>query len=243
MKTIICYSNRSSTTGKALRQKFRALRKRTDKKAKCDLFIRWGSTETFTRTRSAIELNTAAAVKNTVNKLAMLEILAASQIPVPEFNNTTEEVANHVNRDGMMYIRNKNGVVRYGNDFNVATDSYYTKPIQFKRREYRVHVFNGKVIGIYEKVPMGEERPKLFKSDTCNFVRCNIENCRMTIENQDTCMKAVRALGLVFGGVDVIRTKDGRIFICEVNSSPGLNTPMLDKYTQCINEYYESLQD
>lgn len=235
MKTIICYSDKSSVTGKALREKFDALRKRTDKRSKCDVFLRWGSTERFTRIKAKLELNTFEAVAKTANKLRMIQILSEAGIPVPAFFTEGTPVTDAT---GNCYIRNKYGVVRYGNDFGV-NDLYATTPVLNKRREYRVHVFNGKVIGIYEKVPMGDTRPLLFKSDTCNFVRCNPENCRLSIANQETCISAVRALGLLFGGVDIIRDKNQNIFICEVNSAPGLNTPMLNRYSQEINAYVE----
>ena len=105
----------------------------------------------------------------------------------------------------MIYIRNKRGVVRYSNDFNPTNDMYFTQPVKSKRREYRVHVFNGKVIGIYEKVPMTAEQPALYKSDTCNFKRRDPELCLLTTEDQAVCIKAVQALGLMFGGVDIYR--------------------------------------
>ena len=72
MKTLICYSNTSCVTGRAIREKLNALRKRTNRPSKCDLFIRWGSTEQFDATRYKLELNTVQAVINTTNKLRML---------------------------------------------------------------------------------------------------------------------------------------------------------------------------
>lgn len=239
MKTIICYSDKSSVTGKALREKFEALRKRTDKRSKCDVFLRWGSTEQFTRVTSKLVLNTFEAVAKTANKLRMIQILSTAGIPTPKFSTTLGLADLQSDTEGNYYIRNKYGVVRYANNFG-TNDLYATTPVLNKRREYRVHVFDGKVIGIYEKVPMGETRPLLFKSDTCNFVRCNPENCRLTLANQATCIQAVAALGLLFGGVDIIRDKNQNIFICEVNSAPGLNTQMLDKYAQEITTYVES---
>lgn len=243
MKTLICYSDKSSVTGKAIREKFNALRKRTDKKSKCDLFIRWGSTEVFTNTKFKLELNTLEAVNRTINKHEMLKALSAAGVPTPTFNSTVEDAAKYMDAAGMQYIRNNWGVVRYSNDFNPQRDAYYTKPVQFKRREYRVHVFNGKVLGIYEKVPFEQDqtkRPKLFKSDTCNFVRCDMEVCRLTKDNQQTCIDSVTSLGLLFGGVDVIRDRTGNIFICEVNSAPGLNNLNIDRWVEEINKYVDS---
>lgn len=242
MKTVICYSDKSSLTGRAIQDKFNALRKRTNKKTKCHLFIRWGSTEFFSQTRFKLELNSLEAVNRTVNKLRMLQTLLAAGIPVPLFSNTIGIADCPPDAKGNYYIRSNLGVVRYGNDFGQG-DHYVTSPIKFKRREYRVHVFNGKVLGIYEKIPFDTNqanRPKLFKSDTCKFVRCDVEVCRLTKANQQTCIDSVKSLGLLFGGVDVIRDRDGNIFVCEVNSAPGLNTLNIDRWVQEINNYVET---
>ena len=244
MKTIAAYSSRGSVTGKALRQQFRAVRKRTDRKAKCDLFIRWGSTEEFPNLRYKYELNTLEAVKRTANKLEMLRTLSLAGISIPQFGTDLEGTESHKDNKGNYYIRNKLGVVRYGNDFNPTTDLYYTKPVMYKRREYRVHVFNGKVIGLYEKVPFDatpENRPKLFKSDTCNFVRCDPLISRVDQSAQQMCIAAVSSLGLLMGGVDLIRNKDGEFVICEVNSSPGLNSIMIARYVNEIRTYIRGL--
>lgn len=238
MKTYIVYSNKSSVTGRGLKESLLTKRKRTNKKAKCDLLVRWGSTESFPTLQAKRELNSLEAVQRTANKLLMIQTLSTAGVPVPEFGTDDSNLEQCKDRSGNLYIRNKLGVVRYGNDFNASTDLYFTKPVPFKRREYRVHVFNSKIIGIYEKVPLvegSENRPKLFKSDTCKFVRSDPSVSRVDQESQSLCIAAVSALGLNFGGVDLIRNKDGVCTICEVNSSPGLNSQMIKRYTDEIN--------
>lgn len=240
MKTIALYTAKGSTTGKLLRQKFSAIRKQTNRKAKCDLLLRWGSTQVFSNLKYKKELNTLEAIKRTTNKLEMLTVLKAASIPTPEFGTCPEQSAEFMDRSGNFYIRSKLGVVRYGNDYSIATDQYYSKPIKYKRREYRVHVFNGKVIGLYEKIPndpIPENRPKLFKSNTCKFVRSDPTISRVDPVTQQICIAAVQSLGLLFGGVDLIRDKNGLFFITEVNSAPGLNSQMIERYVNEIKEY------
>jgi hypothetical protein len=253
MKTMIAYSNRSCVTGKELREALSGTRKRTDRRAKCDLFIRWGSTEVFDNVRYKKELNSLEAVLRTTNKLQMLQTLQAAGIPVINFGNDVARLSEFVDREGGVYVRNRQGVVRYDTTFNPATDLYFSQPVRFKRREYRVHVFNGQVLGAYEKVPLSlaegqarnaETLPKLFKSDTCRFIRCDLVvdenglNPRVNAAAQQMCVDAVRALGLTFGGVDLIRNKHGEFTMCEVNSAPGLNGLNVDRWVQAIREYY-----
>lgn len=240
MKTFIAYSNKSSVTGKLLKSALQAKRKRTDKRAKCDLLIRWGSTESFSRLRARVELNSLEAVKRTANKLAMIETLSQAGIVVPQFSNDSAQLASLADESGNVYIRSKAMVVRYGNDFNPATDLYFTKPVVNKRREYRVHVFRNKILGIYEKVPLVEgaaNRPKLFKSDTCKFVRCDPAISRVDRAAQELCIASVSALGLDIAGVDLIRDRDGNFTICEVNSSPGLNNNNIERLKNEISNH------
>lgn len=256
MKTMIAYSNRSCVTGKELREALDAVRKKTNKKAKCDLFIRWGNTEQFNSLKYKKELNSLEAVLRTSNKLTMLETMLAAGVATLQFSTDLSVIESFKDREGNVYIRNKQGVVRYGNDYDAARDLYFSRPIRFKRREYRVHVFNGKVLGAYEKVPLSlaegqprnaETLPKLFKSDTCRFVRCDLEvdenglNPRVNAAAQQMCIDAVNSLGLTFGGIDLVRNKHSEFTVVEVNSAPGLNGLNVERWVQAIKEYYDEV--
>lgn len=252
MKFVILYSNKSSKTGKELLTKFKtvsqkAFRKRSNKLFKADLVLRWGSTENFPNLRSKIELNDLEAVKKASNKLLMMKTLKENNIPTPEicFDMNNESMINSLrDENGGFYVRGQNQEIRYDDEVR-STDLYVSKPIENKRREYRVHVFNGEIVGIYEKVPR-EENVQLFKSHNCDFQSRNPENCRVSKEDQEMCIKAVNSLGLLFGGLDLCRTSDRKCYVLEVNSSPALNTPNVDRYFNLIMRYYEeksSLQD
>ena len=241
MKVFIAYTNRSCVTGKALKLALEGKRKKTNRRARCDLFIRWGNTEQFSNTTSTKQLNSLEAINRTVNKLEMLTVMRDASIPVPQFNTDILLIDNFKDDNGNVYIRSKDGVVRYASDYCPVRDSYYSKPIPLKRREYRVHVFNGKVIGIYEKVPLSENRPALFKSDTCKFTRCDPLVSRVDQNAQEICVRAVNSLGLLFGGVDLIRDKDKNFFVCEVNSAPGLNSNNIQRWVNEIKAYCESV--
>ena len=86
MKVFIAYSDRSCVTGKALKLALEGKRKVTNRKAKCDLFIRWGNTQDFASLTSVKQLNSLESVKRTVNKLEMLRALSSANVPVPLFD-------------------------------------------------------------------------------------------------------------------------------------------------------------
>lgn len=245
MKFTILYSGASSKTGKDLLNKFKplskkALRKRTDRKLTTDVVLRWGSTEDFSRLRSKIELNSLEAVRNASNKLLMMRNLVDAEISTPKVlfdpsNSTPETLNEYRDENNGFYVRGRNSEVRYTETVDRG-DLYVSMPIKNKRREYRAHVFNGEVIAVYEKIP-NETDIKLFKSYNCHFSLKDMSNCNLTLENQAMCIKAVESLGLLFGGVDIIRDKDKNVFICEVNSAPALNGTNIDRYVSKIIEY------
>ncbi len=245
MKLTILYSGRSSKTGKEFIKKFKPLydkvfRKRTNKRLKTDVVLRWGSTEFFSNLEGKIELNTLEAVTNASNKLKMMEILVGANIGAPKvlfrpFGQEQTSLDEFKDEDGGFYVRGSNDEVRYDNAVKHG-DKYVSMPIPNKRREYRVHVFNGEVIAIYEKVP-NEEGIKLFKSFNCHFKLKDMNNCNLNTTDQQKCIDAVNALGLLFGGVDMVRDKDKNTFIVEVNSAPSLNTINIDRYITKINDY------
>lgn len=247
MKFVILYSNKSSKTGKDLLRKFatistKALRKRTNKRFRADLVLRWGSTESFPRLTSTVELNSLESVKNASNKLIMMEKLVEAGISTPLIyfltNSQYLDLDAFRNEEGKFYVRGGNQEIRYDDAIRPG-DLYISKAVENKRREYRVHVFNGKVMEIYEKVPNEEnESTRICKAHNCAFQLRNKENCRLSLADQQACVDAVNALGLTFGGVDVLRDKDKNIFISEVNSSPALNSINIERYFEKIMEYY-----
>jgi len=249
MNFTILYSGRSSKTGRDLLNKFKpvsrkAFRKRTDRKAKTDVVLRWGSTEVFNRLKTRLELNTIEAVTNASNKLIMMRKLVDAEISTPKilfepFNQTTETVDEYRDENGAFYIRGSDHQVRY-DDTVKRGDLYISKTVEKKRREYRVHVFNGEVIAIYEKIP-NEENTKIFKAHNCHFELKNLENCKVSIEDREMCIKAVNSLGLLFGGVDLLRDNKKRVFISEVNSAPALNGTNIDRYVNKIRDYIQAM--
>ena len=244
MKMMIAYHNRSCVTGRLLRQILNVQRKRTQKRANLSVLLRWGSSETFPTSRVQLELNTAQAVSNASNKLRMMQLLKENNISMPEFTTTSDNIESMKDETGNYYIRSKQGVVRYGNDFNPTTDSYASKPIVNKRREYRVHVFNGKIVAIFEKIPhgSGEEnfnQPALFKSFNCRFSLSDPTISRCNEVGQQLAIDAIKAVGLLFGGVDIIRDKDGNFFCCETNSAPGLSENSIQRWIPHIKDYID----
>lgn len=86
--------------------------------------------------------------------------------------------------------------------------------------EYRVWVFRGHHLDTYEKVM---QRPENYK-----FIGRNFRNgfdFVPALEQRDATVQALRAIttiGLDFAAVDLLRGKDGLIYVLEVNTAPGV---------------------
>jgi hypothetical protein len=93
--------------------------------------------------------------------------------------------------------------------------------------EYRTWVYRNRHLGTYRKVLAHPEQFKRLGRNRKNgFVFERMENDNVHEGIKDLARKAVRALDLDFGGVDIIRVGDGgesEFMVLEVNSAPGVS--------------------
>ena len=107
--------------------------------------------------------------------------------------------------------------------------------------EYRVHIMNGEVI-LYQKksrrvdedgevvTPVGEEAD--VRNLESNWVY-RTGNLRRLERVEDLAIKAIEAMGLDFGAVDIVMDTEGVPYVLEVNTAPGLgNTATLEAYAE-----------
>lgn len=195
-------------------------------------------------------LNKLESVNNAANKLTALNILRNSGVATPDFTTSRSVAESWLQRGETVVERhelrgNSGAGIRIVNlddeemPSTINSAPLYTKFIP-KTAEFRVHVFNGEVIDYIEKKRVSSERRdetynKYVSSVTSGWVFART-NIRDIPEVRDVALKAVRALGLDFGAVDVVYY-DGRPFVLEVNSAPGLQGTTLVKYVNALRRY------
>jgi hypothetical protein len=252
MNLYIAYNKRTCVTGKALFDSLRSKeftpnisirRTMTEPRATPDIVLRWGNSLTQLP-ENCVEINSQRALQLTADKAAMIRTLDDHEgVNVPSFALTREEAAQITDTEGKVFIRDRNDHVRYDFASNFKTsDKYALTPVE-KVHEYRVHIFDGRTIGVYEKIPH-DPSVKIYKNDTCDFVRIDQsgEGQRSRIKGiRPMSRAAVESLGLVFGGVDVLVDANNNKFITEVNSAPALNGPNLDRWANSIRDYVNSI--
>ncbi|MEK7529100.1 MAG: RimK family alpha-L-glutamate ligase [Patescibacteria group bacterium] len=171
------------------------------------------------------------------NKLRTLQILNHEGIPIPRtvVLNSMEHIDDAVARTGnfplimkspyglqgtgVMIFETKRSLVS-AMDFlssavknNLLIIQEYIK--EAKGKDIRIFVIGGKVVAAMErKAKKGEFRSNFHRGGS-------IRIADLFDEERDLALRATKAIGLDYAGVDVLRTNDGPK-VLEVNSNPGL---------------------
>jgi len=112
----------------------------------------------------------------------------------------------------------------------------YTK-YKKKKREYRVHIFQQKVVQVLEKRKRkdfnGEVNTKI-RNTANGYVFCS-ENVDVPPGICELALKASKVTNSDFKGVDIgFNEKLNELFVIEVNSAPGIQGSNVDKYVSAI---------
>ncbi len=232
----LIYSPATSTTGKlvldTLREQGVEIQGGTRpprEGVRLDTLIRWGSVEKLPKNPVKV-LNSMKSIIAASNKLEALKLLEAERINVPrtiplgEVQDADLPVLgrkiHHVGANDIMLILQRNDIAAAQR----AGCTYATKYIPTKA-EYRVHVFDGRVIKTSQKIltqPELATQPWIRNLDAGYTFRAS--ETVLPVQTKTKAAYAVGVLGLTFGAVDLIIGDDGNYYILEVNTAPGLQT-------------------
>lgn len=209
------------------------------------VIINWGNSGTPRWGRLAGKIyNKPEAVAKAINKLTAFEEFKKHEVPIPEFTTSREEATKWAS-DGCAVLT-RHSLSSYGgrgisiHDGGVLENAPLYVKYKKKKKEFRVHVFNGKVIDVLEK----RKRNGFNDLPNANTYIRSYGNgwvfCRDGIVKPDTLdevsIKAVQALGLDFGGVDVIwNERENKCYVLEVNTAPGIEGTSVLRYAEAIN--------
>lgn len=254
MKFIVIPYNKYSRSYKVLRKE---LKNRSDRNGY--LFINWGlSVNNGGLTIEGEEerlLNHFEAVRRASNKITTYNILRDTGIDIPEFwlPRSYDSAKTYARNGGVLVCRrlvsshSGNGIdIVDSSNFDTVDFSQYkviTKYVK-KRKEYRAHVFNERVIDVQEKRKVrdyeGEPDPKI-RSHLRGWVYCR-ENVEYRRDMVDIAKTVILSLGLDFGAVDIIwNERENKYYVLEVNTAPGIEGTTLSKYVDAIVEYSRSI--
>lgn len=121
-----------------------------------------------------------------------------------------------------------------------VTAEYWSKkePIA---NEYRLHMFKGKSIRAGQKVqrptrPDGRPSHEWIRSFDAGWI-IRYDGFQSTRAMRELAAKAVEALQLDFGAVDLAQRPDGSLFVLEVNRAPGVENGTVTSYANAIKAW------
>ena len=207
-------------------------------------------------------MNTPDAVANAVSKLRTLQLLEAHGVPSVAWTTDGDFVLSSLvdGNSASWYARTTvsgkkgNGIVLLDSPDDFVEAPLYTADFHAST-EYRVHVFDGEVIDITQKKRMGSKKlaargiaspDERIRNHARGWVfahnnlHCDEYSYRHRLE--EVAVSAVSALGLTYGGVDVLVGDTQHLAVCEVNSAPGMRkSKTKEAYINAINKFVEGL--
>lgn len=214
-----------------------------------DLVINWGcgdknAPEEYRNWFGGRILNHPLSVSVAVDKRDSLKALVDYLLPVVPFTEDPLTAEAWLSADNRVYARHKvtahsgEGIEILYPGMDVPKASLYTKGISGKRREFRLHVGMGGVFHKQTKKRVNGWRDNPYFSNEIRNKHTgwvySLDAEHITEEIEDLAVQSLNALGLDFGAVDIVATKD-QVFILEVNTAVGLSNPTtLSKYVEFL---------
>jgi len=206
------------------------------------IIVNWGSSNCpfDTDVPGVTFVNSPHWIHVASNKLATFEVLKEEEVSIPEFTTSMEFVQKQVSEKEPWCVRKRLtghsgqglSVVRKPEDVTQAP--LYVKYIK-KSLEVRVHIFKDKLIDYQEKKKTTGWKENPNYSSEIRHLQTGWVYCREGVTPDqravDESIKAIKALGLTFGAVDLIYNKYmDKFFVLEVNTAPGLVGTTLQNY-------------
>ena len=201
-------------------------------------------------------LNKPEAVARAVNKKNTLFFLMFNHIPHIDWETDIKKAMVWLDQGFKVYCRRKlcgtqgAGIVIASTIDELVPCRLYTKGEQIKR-EYRIHVFNNKVIDFVAKAKKkgckvsesGEPNPLIQNhKNGWVFVRNSVkiaDKRRLLLQN--LAIRSINALGLDFGAVDILLNVNNQLKVIEINTAPGISGLAFKAYINAIRLWWNKI--
>lgn len=241
MPHILVRSSRISDGARALRTALgnsARLSHRDRAKNRFRWIINWGSTTPMEARGRVLNAPTQIAIAS--DKVLALVQMREAGVPVPQFVLRASGEDKPTRSRGQLWLgrhklRASGGrgieVLRTQEEIDACKAPLLVRYIK-KSVELRIHVVMGEAIFLQFKrrdsTAQQEADDRLIRNHDNGWVFCPRGLHEAPVGSVDAAIAAVRALGLDFGAVDIVIDRDnGKPYVLEVNTAPGLQSPTL----------------
>jgi glutathione synthase/RimK-type ligase-like ATP-grasp enzyme len=246
---------RALSTGLGVRQIRRNPENSSYVPEETDILVNWGQTgETYDYKPTWI--NDPRAVRVATSKVGTYDVLRENEVPTCMYTTAAETAYRWIEQGAKVLHRaldrgsQGRGITRVENSWDTTyVGGFYVQ--QFgddDNVEYRVHVMDGEVIDTAQKRRRSRNNgyegrfDSTIRSANNGWVFCR-EGVECAAGVNEAAIKAVEALGLDFGAVDIATNTAGGICVYEVNTAPGLEGTTLERYVDGLSLAIERRTD
>lgn len=213
-----------------------------------DVLIRWGCTSQYAAKKT---INKTEAIHLVNNKLETRKVLLKNNISTPVLVDNLydpNQVVNypiiirpikHSQGKNLYFCLNHSEAMKALNKIN---GEFYASEYIAKDREFGVFVFHNRVTSVIEKVPKTEGANKSIAWNVAQGTH-SFENVPWSEWKMNICflaLKAMKAVGLDFGRVDII-TKGDSSYVLEINSAHSLTSEYRQEvFAKCLDYFVEN---
>lgn len=252
-KEIVVYPYKmGSKSGKLLADTLDVLRVFPDRQfrpTKDSVVINWGNGITPAWDGNGfVFLNRPDKVMNAINKIRAFRCFRKAGVPIPTYTLDRDTAEQWLDRKAWVVCRQEtegqdgSGLILAKSPEEIVEARLYTKYIPI-RDEYRAYVFNGDLLAILDKCRRSgvQVNPDIRTGGNNWVFGTNPKNIPKDLRR--VAASAVEALGLDFGGVDIIVSKEANECFClEVNTAPDIRETTVMAFAKAINNYVEQLR-
>ncbi len=215
---------------------------------KGDFIFFWGAGHPPTWMQQAKDanctiINPSDAICRSVDKLRTFRAFKDNDVPtVPWTQN--QSVALSWSRDGKWVCCRQSiegmdgaGLILAKKEREMVNAGLFTQFIP-NEREFRVYVYDDETIDVLEKHPDDESTDKHIRTEGNHYIytRPSLASIPHCTAIQNASKKAAAAIGLTFAGVDVILGDDGKPYVLETNTAPGIGAITAKRIANAVKE-------
>lgn len=211
---------------------------------KTDFIVGWGAGHSpgwlsAAKSEGAKYINTPAQISRSVNKIDSFSAFRQHGVNTPPWTLSEAEAVSW-SKDGKWVCCRQSvegmdgsGLILAKKPREMVYASLFTQFVP-NQSEYRVYVFDGKVIDTLSKHPDDDATNMHIRTESNHYIYARENNLSKKAHTQ--AIKATEALGLTFSGVDMVLGDDGEFYVLETNTAPGIGQITARKIAEAIRD-------